>query len=192
MLDLGGFGGTFGTPNWINDRGEVVGFSNGPGDNSQYPFLWRNGKLINLGTFGGCCGYAQWINEAGVTVGWALESDNATVHAAVWKDTSIKDLGTLPGDPCAFAYGINSRNQIVGTAFATSGLCFWPSSSETDMNAVLWQDGSVVDLNDVVPGKSQLHLAIAFEADNAGDIAASACRPGSASATCKLKGTRSS
>ena len=188
MLDLGGFGGTFGAVGWLNDRGEVVGASNGSGDQSSYPFLWRNGKLKNLGTFGGTFGTATWINEAGITVGWAAESDNATIHAAVWKNGTIKDLGSLPGDDCAFGYGINSRGQIVGTTFAMPGACSWPSRYETDMNAVLWQNGSILNLNDAVASGSSLNLVIAFDVDDTGDIAGVGVPPGVPVGDLQLKG----
>lgn len=178
MVDLGGFGGTFGAVSWLNDRGEVVGVSNGPSDQSSYPFLWRNGQLTNLGTFGGTFGSTSWINEAGVIAGWAAESDNATIHAAVWKNAAIKDLGSLPGDECAFAYGINAHDQIVGTTFSMPSACFWPSESETDMNAALWQKGSVLNLNDAIVSDAPLNLVIAMDVDDAGDIAGIGVPPG--------------
>ena len=129
MVDLGGFGGTFGAVGWLNDRGEVVGSSNGPGDQSTFPFLWRNRKLIKLGTFKNSGALTQWINERGVTVGWAGLPDGLTIHAVIWKNTAIKDLGSLPGEKCAFGYGINSKDEVVGTTFAMPLPCFWPSST---------------------------------------------------------------
>jgi probable HAF family extracellular repeat protein len=53
MTDLGTLGGTVGTANWMNNRGQVVGTSNLAGDATHHGFLWDEGKLIDLGTLGG-------------------------------------------------------------------------------------------------------------------------------------------
>ncbi|MGA8574211.1 MAG: hypothetical protein WB609_00795 [Candidatus Cybelea sp.] len=189
MVDLGGFGGTFGAVNALNDRGEAVGFSNLAGDQTAHPFLWRDGKLINLGTLGGSFGYAQWINEAGVAVGWAGESDDVTIHGALWRHPSrITDLAPLADDNCSFGYGINAHDEVVGTSFAEPSSCNWPSSSQTDMRAVLWQDGSIVNLNDVVAPGSRLRLVIAFDVDDAGDISGTGLPPGVRIVDQELKG----
>ena len=46
MIDLGSLGGTFGLPNALNNRGQVVGQSNLPGDQPGNfdPFLWDGEK----------------------------------------------------------------------------------------------------------------------------------------------------
>ncbi len=50
--DLGSLGGTFGAPFWLNNRGQVVGASNLPGDQTFHPFLWDRDKLNDWGTLG--------------------------------------------------------------------------------------------------------------------------------------------
>jgi probable HAF family extracellular repeat protein len=52
MTDLGTLGGTFGTANWLNDAGQVVGQSNLAGDQSSHPYLWQDGTMTDLGTLG--------------------------------------------------------------------------------------------------------------------------------------------
>jgi probable HAF family extracellular repeat protein len=69
MIDLGSLGGTFGFPNALNNRGQVVGQSNLVGDQPGNfdPFLWDGEKLIDLFTtsVGGNPLTANAINDAG-------------------------------------------------------------------------------------------------------------------------------
>ncbi len=53
MTDLGNLGGTVSQGQCANNRGEVIGQSNLPGDQTSHAFLWRNGKMRDLGTLGG-------------------------------------------------------------------------------------------------------------------------------------------
>ena len=69
MLDLGSLGGTSGCAIFLNNRGQVVGYSNLAGDLTFHPFLWDRGLLTDLGTFGGDNGMAFSINEGGHVVG---------------------------------------------------------------------------------------------------------------------------
>jgi probable HAF family extracellular repeat protein len=72
MSDLGTLGGTFGTPNFLDNHGRVIGQSNLAGDLSQHPFLWTKAQgMQDLGTFGGSSGQANWMNEKGEIVGFA-------------------------------------------------------------------------------------------------------------------------
>ena len=50
MSDLGSFGGTSGFANALNNRGQVAGSMNLPGDANAHPFLWDRGTLVDLGT----------------------------------------------------------------------------------------------------------------------------------------------
>lgn len=48
MIDLGGLGGTFGAPLWMNSRGHVVGLANLPGDTTQNPFFGPRRKACRI------------------------------------------------------------------------------------------------------------------------------------------------
>ena len=153
MVDLGGLGGTFGGVGWLNARGQVVGNSNLSGDLTQHPFLWDHGVLTDLGTLGGTFGNAIHANDAGEIVGFATTSGDQAVLGFLWKNGTMTNLNPVDGDACSLGEHINSRGQIVGTS--SPGCSFQPG----DGRAALWEsDGSVVDLNTVVPPGSGLTL----------------------------------
>src|SRR5215467_5738479 len=49
MIDLGTLGGTSGCAIYLNNRGQVVGYSNVAGDLTLHPFLWDRGVIKDLG-----------------------------------------------------------------------------------------------------------------------------------------------
>jgi probable HAF family extracellular repeat protein len=100
MQDLGSLGGTFGMPNWMNNRGEVAGTSDLAGDQTHHGFLWSNGKLTDVGTLGGNNSEGFWINDAGDVVGRADVPGSQTHHAFLHRNGHMTDLGLLPGENC--------------------------------------------------------------------------------------------
>ena len=157
MRNLGSLGGTFGGANAINNREQVVGNSNLPGDTTTHPFLWERGKMKDLGVLGGTHGTAEWLNEVGDVIGYSTTAGDETIHAFRWRHGSMTDLETVNGDNASNAFGINIRGQIVGQSW------FWDGQQVTKSHAFLWQRGGpMVDLNTLVPIDSNLNL---FEAD---------------------------
>jgi probable HAF family extracellular repeat protein len=110
MTDLGGLGGTCGGPWWMNNRGQVVGQSNLPGDVNFHAFLWDRGRMIDLGTLGGNRSSARMINNAGEVVGRADLPGSKTRHGFLWKNGVMTDLGVVGDDPCSTAYGIKLQH----------------------------------------------------------------------------------
>jgi uncharacterized membrane protein len=174
MKDLGSLGGTStASVNGLNERGEVVGGALLPGDQINHPFLWDGEKMIDLVAppFGGNAdGEAFWINDAGEIVGNAPfpmycpgAPPVALHHAFLWRRGVMTDLGALPGELVSEANFINSRSQIVGEAF---------SCDFSVQTAFLWEDGSIVDLNNLVPANTDLYLIAASFIDDRGQIAA--------------------
>jgi probable HAF family extracellular repeat protein len=49
--DLTTLGGTVSSANWLNDKGEVVGFATTYGDQLIHTSVWRNGVITDLGTW---------------------------------------------------------------------------------------------------------------------------------------------
>jgi probable HAF family extracellular repeat protein len=152
MIDLGTLGGTNGSPNALNNRGHVVGQSNVSGDLSSHPFFWDGHRMIDIGTAGGNFGNAWALNEADEVVGSTTTSGDAAWRAFVWKHGVRTDLPTLPGACGSLAWGIDSRRRVVGNAIGC-GFNAIPAGE-----VVMWDHGTIVDLNDLVPSDAPLHL----------------------------------
>ena len=143
MNDLGTLGGTFGLATALNNRGQVVGFSDVAGDLANHAFIWERNVLTDIGTLGGDNSTANWINEGGQVAGISDLADG-THHAFVWKDGNFTDLGTIDGDPCSNTEYINNRGQVIGTSTDCHG---------TILHIFLWENGSMIDLSSqVLPG----------------------------------------
>ena len=165
MLDLGNLGGTFGVANALNNRGEVVGASNLPGDSTEHPFLWSESEgMQDLGTLGGTFGHANYINDAAEIVGTATPAGDPFGRAFLWRNGVMTDLGTLGTDPDSEAYAVNLKGQVVGIT-GVFGV--------VDHLAFLWEDGGpMVDLNTLIPPTSGLQLTHALYINDRGEIAA--------------------
>jgi probable HAF family extracellular repeat protein len=163
MKDLGNLGGASCTlPYGLNNRGQVVGGSDVPGE-FQHPFVWDAATgMTDLGTPDGGYGVAQGINEHGEVVGFG---SNGVFHALVWRKRGGKwrttDLGTM-GSNCSAALSINESGQVVGTS----------GDSCRPVVAFLWEHGgSPADLNTLVSPNSGLQLFEALRINNRGEIA---------------------
>ena len=172
MIDLGGLGGTFGTPLWINKRGHVVGLSNPPGDATSHPFLWTEARgMQDLGTFFGPSGFgaALWINDNDEVVGRASTADNTGLVAFLWKDKMLRNLGLVTPYSCSIASSINSLDQIVGNA----------SDCGEELLGLFWENGGPpVDLNTLlIPGTSTFVTA-GIVINDAGEIGCFGLDPG--------------
>ena len=150
----------------INASGQVVGYSNGEIGVFQAPFLATPGTaMMYLGTLGGNQAVAQGINSAGQVVGYSnlannppgFFDDNAFL---LNPGSTIFDLGTLGGSS-SVAYGINKAGQIVG---------FSTTPGDVATHAFLYQNGSMYDLNDLIPADSGWVLQSASAINDFGQI----------------------
>jgi len=170
MVDIGTLGGTYGIPNWMNNRGQVGGASDVAGDQNSHAFLWdKKEGLKDLGLLpGGQYGNASSINDAGEIVGGSDAPRTSSFHAVLWKNGAIIDLGTVAGDTCSGANWINSRGQIVGT----SGDCNFDDHAGLSENG-----GPLVDLQSLVQPGSGVILVSAIFINDRGEIAARGTPP---------------
>jgi probable HAF family extracellular repeat protein len=152
----------------INNNGQVVGAS-GPcaplsAAIGAHAVLWQSGSTTatDLGNLGGSTNNVAFaINGQGEIVGISTLSGNATVHAFLWLNGGpMQDLGTLPGDVLSIAYSLNDAGEIVGQSCDANGNC----------RACLWQNGSAIDLNTLVPPDSTANLLVASDINNQGQI----------------------
>lgn len=118
-------GETWHTPMDINRQGDVVGFSNPPGENPvgdfiAHAFLWIHGSTTatDLGTLtGDALSEAFAINAHGQIVGVSFGGVNGS-HAFIYENGAMTDLnsilGTGNGDIFQSAQDINDAGQITG------------------------------------------------------------------------------
>jgi probable HAF family extracellular repeat protein len=171
MRNLGSFGGSCTLAYGLNNHGQVVGYSNPTGDQYSRAFLWENGVMRDLGgSLGGIATFALALNEAGQAVGGGLLSNGpgAYFHAALWTRVGqITDLGTVDGDPCSSASAINALGQVVGDSISLAS-CL---GNEESTHPFLWENGSIVDLNTLIPPGSPLDLVYPDTINDQGEIA---------------------
>jgi probable HAF family extracellular repeat protein len=127
-----------------------------------YAVLWDEGKKIDLGTFGGDNSLAYAINDAGKVVGYS-HTIGSSYRAVLWDKGKKIDLGTL-GDKYenSKARAINKTGQVVGNSYTTSG--------SQSIQAVLWDKGSIKNLNNLIPPKSGWVLNEATDINDKGQI----------------------
>lgn len=124
-IDLGNLGGTglfFGIQaENLNNRGQVIGWSDIQGNTNFHAFLWtRETGMLDLETLSGDVNsLAIGINDAGQIVGASLDA-NFNPRAFLRVNETLIDLNTLvPADTSLYlvtACSINDRSEIIGIA----------------------------------------------------------------------------
>jgi probable HAF family extracellular repeat protein len=129
-LDLGNLGGPTGQAGgniaWgINNRNEVIGVSDLPGDSTFHAFRWTKATgMQDLGTLpGDVASSGSGINDAGIVVGLSLDA-KFNGRAFLWRNGNMTDLNTLaPTSPLFLlsACSINFQGQITGLGVTSTG-----------------------------------------------------------------------
>src|SRR5688572_28390115 len=107
VIDLGILGRSS-VANDINERGQVVGFSD-TARGGGGAVLGQDGLAADLGTLGGLGSGALGINERGQVVGFSFTAEGVQ-RGFLWQGGQMIDLGTLGGF-VGYAYGINDQGQ---------------------------------------------------------------------------------
>ena len=124
LTDFGFFGGNPIAANGINNRGQVVGVTVGPGGVEIEGVLWQNGVARGLGFLpGDVVSIGSAISDTGLVIGQSCDS-SGNCRGFLWRDGVMMDLRTLiPADSTLDPFdptGINSRGQIAGLAVQIS------------------------------------------------------------------------
>ena len=148
-LPMGEFG-QFSIAADINDRGDVVGYSS-PFELFPQPFLWRKGTLTDLPVIlpGDDIAIPTSINNSGEVVANSLSLSTTEPHAALLSRGRLISIGL--GVPSS----INNRGQVVGSG---------PGG------AFLYQRGTRIELNSVLPAGSGWELSDASDINDRGQI----------------------
>jgi len=160
MTDLGGLGGTLGFVNGLNDRGEVVGQSDLPGDHASRPYLWNGQRMIDLGTLGGDLGAGTYVNDRGDVAGWSFTTGDQGFHGFLWHNGKMTDLPPIGGAAFASAESVNNQDEVVGVGYDSNG---------NEVSAFLWTGGHGYDLNTLV-APSDFQINSADYINNRGEI----------------------
>ena len=100
--------------------------------------------MRSLGTLGGAWSTAAAVNNAGQVVGTSARRDGKP-RAFVWSKGTITGLGTLGGSRSE-ATDINLQGDIVGWSYLTGDPEIHPDAESPITRAVLWRQGTMVDL----------------------------------------------
>ena len=117
LVPIGTLGGSSSYAMDINNSNQIVGNAS---TRSGYfhAFLDSNGVMKDLGTLGGSSSYAYAINDGGIVVGYSTIG-SGDPRAFFDYNGQLIDLNSMlpagSGWLLMQAYGINDRNQIVGT-----------------------------------------------------------------------------
>ena len=156
MQDLGTLGGTDAMPQFINERGQVVGWSYTSSAPSTCPnfaalatdsFIWdRRHGMQDLGTLGGTCTLVSGLNNNGTAVGGYVNDDQIQ-RGFVWKQGTIRDLGGSLGGDFSSPVGINDHGTIAGWATLAGNASYhaalWRGIDEiTDLGVLAGDDCS--------------------------------------------------
>ena len=193
--DVGNLGGSFTYGYGINSSAVVTGqsdISNDPDPVFGIPpfhgFQWSGGTLTDFGQiFGSDFNYGNKINDSGMIAGAADVAGDTGAHAIIWNNGTVQDL--TPGSYItAWGMDINNQNQVIGSwgevdPDPTDGPPVY--TMECPCYAVLWQNGQMTFLEDVVPAGWSLWLGLAI--NDKGEILARATFNGGQLGTVLLK-----
>jgi uncharacterized membrane protein len=151
----------------INALGVIVGRQGPPDQSSQIPCLWYwNGTgytALNLGSLGGDYGDASGINIWGQAVGWSLYAGNIHGPGFLWDYRhGMQALPLLPGDTDASIFNINDFSQSVGESQV-----FDNNGNFVSQRAAIWENGTVTDLQTLVPPGTP---PLTYETGNINDL----------------------
>jgi probable HAF family extracellular repeat protein len=167
-------GWVLGEADAINDSQQIVGV--GMINGQYHPYRWQIQQVAgspvgvsmptDLGTLpGGAPNEARAINKTGQVAGESSVPPPNQDHAVLWSSTgSPADLGALPNDVWSAAYALNNASQVQVVGMSEGNF-------DRPGRAVLWQNGTIIDLNSQIPKRSGwAALELAYGINDAGQI----------------------
>ncbi len=193
LTDLGGLGDKLSSRAVaINNLGQIAGTVHGgklkEGGLGHYPArhvaLWTDGEMRDLGAFKGTSfNHAVDINDVGQVLCFG-ESVGEPSYTYLWEDGERTEIGTLPGSLNENeVFAINNSGHVVGEA--RSEFIVWasvltgvispvgsfdPVAEAGISRAFLWENGSIWDLDDLIPADSGWQLSSARDINDHGQI----------------------
>jgi probable HAF family extracellular repeat protein len=141
----------------INDIGQVVG-----GTGSDHAFLYSNGVMAQIEPPNSSGGRAYSINNHGQVVGYYYKANSG--RAFLYQNGTFTTIGSS-ASPYSVAFSINERGQVVGSTWLVD-----KDRNVYEPRAFVYENGTLINLNDLLPAGSAWKLAYAFGINNAGKI----------------------
>jgi len=149
MQDLHTLGGPDAWATFVNERGEIAGYSytnstpNPTGFPTQDPFLWtKEAGMTDLGSLGGTVGFPGGLNNRGQVIGQSNLAGDQIADPFLWDGQKMIDMFTAGiGGNFQVANAINDAGEVVGGAAFPNRLS----------DAALWRNGVITDLG-TLPG----------------------------------------
>lgn len=162
--DLGTLGGGNSVARAVNEKGQIVGYSNTDKDAAVHATLWANNTAVDLGALGeGQWSKAYAINDRGQVAGTSGTDGNGP-HAVLWTDGGIIDLSG--SEEVGGAYGINGSGQVVGYSAIDR------DNRQSTQHATLWQNGKSIDIDLLaVEKRGRVNASFAYDINDVGEIA---------------------
>lgn len=154
---------TFSQAHDVNDSNDVAGYytaANNLGVVTERAFHYRSEILTELANLGGTKSRALAINNSGRIVGWSELPTGAKRAVIFYINGNILNLGTPGSMTWSAAYAVNDGGVIVGSAGTTA----------TNTVAFIYQNGTITDLNALIPSTSGWSLQAATGINSAGRI----------------------
>ena len=153
--------------NSINDSGVIAGSSNfcPPNDSCiRTAFISNGNQIKSLGYLddGNRYSHATSINNLDQVVGYSFANDKNDKEAFFYDNGKMKSLGLLPGYNDSHAMDINDLGQIVGTLQI--------NNVYTDNTGFIYQNGQMLNLNNLIPENSGWTLDKPKAINNKGQI----------------------
>ena len=171
MNDLGpAIGGVGNRAFGINEVAAITGWWREADGDEQIAFLWHDGRMTDLGPIpGGFTSQGLGINIHNQITGAGLlpepDGPGTLTRAFLWENGQMINLGTLPGFPRSAGLGVNDDRIVVGRLWGNG------------QSGIIWQDGVMTDLNELISGDLDLHVFVANAINNAGQITGTASVP---------------
>ncbi len=165
----------------VNDAGKIAGQDAAPyapgtpgytedlapeaQSTALHPFLWENGETTDLGLIPGA-EYAEvsGLSATGQVTGWMTPfvspAGFQNEYSFFWNGSRLLKLDALAGYNSSRAYGLNAQGRVVGKCVRQRGYA----------HAYCWQNGTMTDLNDIIPKKTGWILEAAYKINDHGQI----------------------
>ena len=144
----------FATATDINNSNNVIGYGYDANKTNYAAYFWDGSTKTIMESLGGTNTYAYKMNDNDLVIGFAhVVGDH--YHAVYWDEDGIHDLHTTGTSSQAFGVD-DSGSRIVGSVNGTQ--------------AVLWLDGVMYDLTDLIADNPGWELTNAFDVNDNGDI----------------------